>query len=369
MKQTPEMTRAMSGLTIKGEVFFTSLLYTLKIEPKPDLPAPAATDGVHLYYQPEQFAKDFTDTQRVFVLVHEILHVVLMHSLRRGIRDPKRWNVACDHVVNLLCNDYGFPTPTGYYNDTRYKGMTAEQVYDLLPEDAGKGEPQDVLDYNPDVNDGKTRAEVEREVAINTSNAVQAAKAAGKDSAALKRMIGEAQVQREPWYQHLRRYMTTMNARNYNWSRINVRHAILHGVVTPQQKSEQMGKVVFGIDCSGSITEKQLSAMGAHLSDILKDVTPSEVVIMYFDSEVCHVDAYTDMNAVALTPHGGGGTDFDPVFVKVAEDHSDAQLVVMFTDLYGSFGDGCVCDVLWVSQTERVEVPFGELIYGDLNEG
>jgi predicted metal-dependent peptidase len=379
--QTPEFSRAASRLTC-SDIFFTTLLYTLKVEARTDLPAAAATDGVHLYYHPTRFAKEFTDAERVFVLVHELLHVILFHSLRRGIRDPERWNIACDHVVNLLCVEYKFTRTADCFCDSKYTGMTAEQVYDLLQEEeksggksgkpgkAGDGLSGDVMDYDPSQNEGKSKAQVEREIAISAESALQAAKAAGSVPSGMKRMLGVSQVDREPWYQHLRRYLTSMHARQYNWSRIDSRRAVLHGVISPSQKSEQMGKLVFGIDCSGSITDKQLGAMGAHISDLLKDVTPSSVVVVYFDSTPCHVDEFTGPDYhVTLEPHGGGGTSFGPVFEYVQEHQADATLVIMFTDLFGSFGEGnSVCDTLWVSQTESVDVPFGELIYGDLNE-
>ena len=372
MKHTPEFTKAASSLTCSN-IFFTALLYQLKVEARSDLPAVAATDGVHLYYHPERFAKELNTQERVFALVHEILHVILFHSLRRGIRDPRKYNIACDHAANLLCVEYGFVTfeqikKHGWFADPQYKGMTAEKIYDLLPDDCGQSDG-DVMDYDPSQNEDKPKSEVEREIAIGTEQAAQAAKASGQDTRGMQRTIKDAQVQREPWYQHLRRYITSMHPVQYNWARIDSRRAVLHGVIAPRQKSESMGKIVFGIDCSGSITEKQLSAMGAHITDLLKDVTPSEVVVMYFDSEVCHIDEFTGPDYyVQLSPHGGGGTAFEPVFEKVAELHSDAQLVCMFTDLFGSFGEDPAMPVLWVSQTESIEVPFGELIYGDLNE-
>lgn len=369
-----EFSKAVSTLTL-SDVFFTTLLYTLKVEAKSDLPAAAGTDGVHLYYHPERFAKEFTASERVFVLVHELLHVILFHSLRRGIRDPDLWNIACDFVVNLMADEHNFTRPKDCCFNKKYAGMTAEQVYDLLISEGGSQEPKgglvgDVLDYDPSSNEGKSRADVEREIAIGAQAAMQAAKAAGKLSENMRRVLGEAQVTREPWYQHLRRYITSMHARQYNWSRIDSRRAVLHGVISPSQKSEQMGKLVFGIDCSGSITEKQLGAMSAHISDLLKDVTPTDVAVVYFDSAVCHVEEFTGPDYhVRLAPHGGGGTDFAPVFEYVEENHSDAALVIVFTDLYGNFDfSSPAVDTLWVSQTEKVEVPFGNLIYGDLNE-
>jgi predicted metal-dependent peptidase len=161
-----------------------------------------------------------------------------------------------------------------------------------------------------------------------------------------------------------------MHARAYTWAKVDARRAVLHGIVSPMQRTETMGKIVFAVDESGSITDKQLAAMGAHIKDILNDVNPKEVVVMYFHSIVSHVDVFTDMGGFVLESHGTGGTCFEPIFEKVQEEHSDAQLVCVLTDLYGSFPDGFeVCDTLWISNTEGVGVPFGEVICADFNEG
>jgi predicted metal-dependent peptidase len=376
MKHTLEMSRAISNLTCQ-DIFFTAMLYTLKIEAREDLPAAAATDGVHLYYHPERFAREFNNAERIFVLVHELLHVILFHPLRRGIRDPKRWNIACDHVVNLLCEEYKFTKPKACYCDPQYMGMTAEQVYNKLPPESrkqskkgDKGLAGDIMDYDPTQNEGKPASEVERETAVSTLRAQHAAKAAGQKSGGRDRMFEAAQVQREPWHQHLRRYMTTMTAREYNWAKMDTKRAALHGVVAPRLWAEGMGKIVIWVDCSGSVSNKQLGAMGEHISDIAKQALPKEVVVGYFDSIVCHVDTFTGPDYhITLSPHGGGGTKFKPMFEYMQEHHTDAQVAIVFTDLHGSFGESNpVCDTLWVSQTETVKVPFGELIYGDLNE-
>src|SRR5512143_3671075 len=112
-QQTPEFSQAVSRMTLTN-IFFTALFYNLRVEQKPDLPASAGTDGVTLYYNPEWFAK-FDTTEAVFTLLHEIGHVILFHSLRRGARDPHKWNIACDHAVNLMLKEYGYKSyPTDY---------------------------------------------------------------------------------------------------------------------------------------------------------------------------------------------------------------------------------------------------------------
>lgn len=405
-QHSAEFTRAVSRLTLTN-IFFTALLYNLELIRDDELKGPdgspgvACTDGVRLIYNATTLLSMFTDAERVSLLAHEIMHVILFHSLRRGIREPLLWNVACDFVVNGLLQEYGFAmgktiTPAqgkaggkGWLLDPAFKGLSAEQVYDLLFKSqqqdktegcSGPGDGSmkpgptgyDVKDYDATVpeNGGKPKAEVEREIGIATEKALQAAKAAGQLSAGMKRIFGDAQVVHEPWYDHLRRYMNTIRSAQYNWNRINARRAVLFGIVSPDTKSEKMGKIAVGIDCSGSITSAQLSSMGAHLSDIARECNPESITAIYFDSKVCHVETFEGPDYdIKLEPHGGGGTCFEPVFKYVEQEMSAPQLMLMFTDLYGSFPENFhMCDTLWITATEGREVPFGEIILADFND-
>src|ERR1700749_2583438 len=59
----------------------------------------------------------------------------LHHHVRRSGRDPKRWNVACDYAINPLLVDAGLSLPEGVLLDNRLRGMSAEQIYNLLETD------------------------------------------------------------------------------------------------------------------------------------------------------------------------------------------------------------------------------------------
>ena len=394
---TPEMTQAISRLTIT-DIFFTALLYSLKLEMRPDdhpiwrgHSPTMATDSVRLYYS-ATFAAALTTAERTSVLVHELLHVILYHPLRRGIRHPLLWNIACDYVVNLLLVEYGYAMPTGKFAgipaDRRFAGMSAEQVYDVLLKEqpsqgdgSGDGEPgenipgadsmmQDIRDYLAGENEGKPASQVEREIGIATEKALQSAKASGQSSSRMKGVLEDAQVQREPWFSHLRRYITTLNARAYNWARIDTRRAVSLGIIAPQMRTEQMGQILVSIDESGSLTDPQLSAIGAHLSDICRDCRPKSVVVIRHTDEVTHVEEFEGPDyRMVLERKSTGGTDFRPVFDLIATDYSGAQVVLMMTDMYGPMGDvPPPCDVLWVTSSRDVQAPFGEIIGADFND-
>lgn len=391
MENSPEFSRAVSQMTLDN-IFFTALFYNLKVIRDDNLQMPgggpgvACTDGVRFTYRADTFRSMFTNAERVSVLAHEILHVILYHPLRRSIRDPLLWNIACDHAVNLLLKEYGFAVGKEWLCDAQHKGLSAEQIYDKLLQNAKQGggnQPgsgqgqcgptgQDVLEYDPNAegNEGKSKAEVEREIGIGTEKALQAAKASGQLPANMKRLLEDAQVVREPWYQHLRRFMTSLHSRTYNWSRINTRRAVLFGIVSPDFRSETMGKIVAAIDCSGSISSAQLGAMGAHLSDLARECAPKEVVVLYFDSRISHEEVFEGPDyQIELAPHGGGGTAFEPIFDRVEERHNDAQVVLVFTDMYANLNfEGPSMPVLWVTPNTDANITFGEIIPADFHD-
>ena len=89
-----------------------------------------ATDGVSLYYNPE-FVDTLNSATLAGVLAHEVMHPALQHHVRRSGRDPRRWNEACDYAINPLLLDAGLSLPEGVLVDHRFRGMSAEQIYNL----------------------------------------------------------------------------------------------------------------------------------------------------------------------------------------------------------------------------------------------
>src|SRR3954447_8312607 len=124
--------------------FFGSLLFRLKSQESRSVKT-MATGGIRLYYNPE-FVDRLTAATLAGALAHEVLHPALQHHVRRSGRDPKRWNVACDYAINLVLVDAGLSLPEGVLLDSRFRGMSAEQIYNLLETDS---EPE----HEPDGDD------------------------------------------------------------------------------------------------------------------------------------------------------------------------------------------------------------------------
>ena len=110
--------------------FFGSLLYRLK-DRESHAVKTMATDGVSLLWNPE-FVETLTAATLAGTLAHEVMHPALRHHLRRSRREPKRWNIACDYAINPLLVDAGLKLPEGVLLESRFRGMSAEQIYNLL---------------------------------------------------------------------------------------------------------------------------------------------------------------------------------------------------------------------------------------------
>ena len=77
---------------------------------------------------------DLTGEEWLFVYVHELLHVALLHQSRTAGRDPEVFNWANDFVINGWLVEMGVGTlpKIGALYDPALAGKTSEEVYDLL---------------------------------------------------------------------------------------------------------------------------------------------------------------------------------------------------------------------------------------------
>jgi predicted metal-dependent peptidase len=374
--------------------FFGSLLFRLKGRECRSIKT-MATDGVSLFYNPD-FVETLNAATLAGTLAHEVMHPALHHHARRSGRDPERWNVACDYAINPLLIDAGLSLPEGVLIDDRFRGMSAEQIYNLLeselePEQDSGHESQDdesgeeetndssdgdsnppsapvtdggigqVLDAPEADEESQTIEEQAREWEVAVSQAATVAKQAGKLPAGLKRTLEGAAEATVDWREMLRRFWSETSPADYSWMRPNRRH-IWAGVYLPGVIREGVGEVAIAVDCSGSVNPRQLKLFEAEVRSIVECQRPERVYVLYFDAEVHKVETYEAGQPIRLNPVGGGGTDFGPCFDWLDEHGIQPQSLVFLTDLYGSFPQMAPAyPVLWASTGGR-EAPFGEVI-------
>jgi len=130
---------ARVGLLLRAS-FFGNLATRLKLVNADGWCPTAATDGRNFYYN-SRFVNDLKPKEIEFLFGHEVLHCVYDHMGRRGERDPQLFNIANDYCVNgdLKKHRVGeFITTVPCLYDAKYEGMSSEQIYDILYENAEK---------------------------------------------------------------------------------------------------------------------------------------------------------------------------------------------------------------------------------------
>lgn len=343
----------------KGHGFFGMLALRLKLVEDPGVKT-LAVDGKHVFYNPEFVVNELTDSLTRSALAHEVMHCVFEHINRRGERSARKWNQAGDYAINLVLEDAGFEIGKSWLLNRAYVDMTADEIYNLLPDD-NDGDGNDPL---CDVQSGNSHdadeANVEWKVAA--VQAATAAKAQGNLPGALQRFVEEITAPpKVDWRQQLRQFVTEISKEDYAWSRPNRRY-LSAGLYLPGLWSESMGEIAVVIDTSGSIDQHTLNAFGNEIKSIAAAVRPSRIHVIYCDSEVNHVDEFDATQELHFDMHGGGGTDFRPPFVHLEEQGVTPRCLVYLTDLYGPGPEHVDYPVLWVCTTDQV-APTGQTIH------
>jgi predicted metal-dependent peptidase len=379
--------------------FFGTLLFRLGARARSSI-ATMATDGVSLYFNPE-FVETLSSAELIGTMAHEVMHPALQHHTRRSGRKPKRWNMACDYAINPLLVDAGLTLPKNVLLDDRFRGMSAERIYNLLEDEeekdkrncsedksqkggeswsnddseqreSGEGNglsaPQtpggigQVLDApEPDEDGGQSVEEQARDWQIAVEQAENVARLAGKMPAGAMRSVEASKAAQVDWRELLRRAWSETIPADYSWTRPNRRH-IWTGLYLPGVVSEGVGEICIAVDCSGSIHDRQLGLFETEIRSIFGGQQPRLVHVLYFDTEVQKYEAFQAGQPVKLTPVGGGGTDFRPCFSWVAARGIQPQTMVFLTDLCGTFPEKVPpYPVLWASTGTR-QAPFGQVI-------
>ncbi len=133
MNEVEQKLTAARTRLILDKPFLGALVLRLPlIEAKGNWCTSSATDAKSLYYNANYF-KPLSFSQVQFVLAHEALHCGLSHFARRQNRDLHRWNLACDYAVNLMLTEDGLEPAPGALLDEAYIGLSAEEIYPLIP--------------------------------------------------------------------------------------------------------------------------------------------------------------------------------------------------------------------------------------------
>jgi hypothetical protein len=393
-----QLVTARVGLLLKSS-FFGNLATRLKLVNADEWCSTAATDGRNFYYN-SRFVKMLRPKELEFLFGHEVLHVVYDHFGRRMSRDAQLWNVANDYAVNgdLVRHRVGEKiTSVPCLFDNKYDGMSSEEIYDNLYENAEKININQLIDKllddhleaegdGSDGNDGdddkdgkgrpKLTAEERQQIRDEIKEAVlSAAQAsdAGNIPSGVKRIIQNLTEPKMNWRELLRMQMESTIKSDFTWMRAS-RKGWHMDAVMPGMKNDEMIDICVMLDASGSIDESMLKDFLGEVQGIMDQFGQFRIHIATFDTEVYNSQTYDSENMETMLDYevsGGGGTDFDCIFTYLKDEQIEPKRLIVFTDGYpfGSWGDENYVDTLWILHgTKTIVPPWGQYAYYEENE-
>ena len=352
----------------------------------------ACTNGRDERYG-RKFVASLKDSELNFVVLHENLHKAFRHLTtwkKLHDEDHRLANEACDYVINLKLKDIdpyektiAMPRFTDGPNkgkqmglvDEKYRGMHAKQVFDLLKEEkecegerGGKGEGGsggegddegqgfDDHDWDGAKEMGEAeKKELEREIDQAIRQGVMAhQKIAGTGAGGLDRDLLDLLEPKVDWREMLREFVkATCSAKDTSsWRRVN-RRFLSTGTYMPSLIGEKVGHLVVAVDTSGSVGQAELSGFLTEVRGITEEVKPSQVDLIYWDSEVAAHEEYTETMVGDIInstkPRGGGGTSPSCVSQYLKDKRIEPECVIVLTDGYvgNDWGNEWTAPVLW----------------------
>ena len=392
-----KLVTARIALLLKAP-FFGNLATRLQLVNADEWCPTAATDGRKFYYNSE-FLKKMPAKQLEFLMGHEVLHCVYDHMGRRGERDPQLWNIADDYCVNqdLLDQKIGEKIPVGLY-EPKYRGWSAEEVYDDLYKNAEKIDINDLLDKMIDEHldgdedddgegntdsDGKGKSgrprlteEEKKQIRDEIKEAVMTAAqtvGAGSLPAGVRRMIKDLTAPQLDWRALLQQQIQSTLRTDYTWARASRKGWDMDAIM-PGSDFDKEIDICVSIDASGSMTDDMLRDILSEIKGIMESYTSFRLHLWSFDTEVYNATMFTAENLDDIMDWevgGGGGTMFMCNWEYMRERDILPKKFVMFTDgYYGDcWGDPDYCDTLFIVHGgNKEEATFGITAHYELSK-
>lgn len=341
----------------------------------------------------KSFVEKLEFAEFMFVNLHEIAHVALMHTTRCKNRDPQIWNIAADLYVNkLLSDEFSIqPGQKDKENDIKFlKGGCycstidldidyTENIYDAIIDDLKKqgytGLSSDIgktfkitytgssdnNSYFCDSDDKYSKFSAEIKITGSSDDLIKGEGSDIENESEARRLLSEASVRNEmrnagsttgrlelmvkdilkshvDWKKLLRKYCIRVLSSDSTFSnpdkRMFYQDAIYPGQSLDEKLSIKGVKVCF--DSSGSISKEDIAYFYGQVKELMKEFKIDTEVI-YWDTEAYSMGKTDNVNDIINKGgYGRGGTDPSCLFEYFDSKKCSVKPVVtlIFTDGY-----------------------------------
>lgn len=347
-------------MTRPNSVFFTTICFSLRHMFDDTVPT-ACTNGKWIKFG-TKFFMDLDIEERIFLLLHETLHCAYLHMLRTPAGTcPDKWNIACDHAINLQLIERGYKMPKGGCADNQFKGLSAEEIYALLPNNPGKPQMQDLIAGDGDPADTQrvmqdilVQASIQSKIAEDKPGTIP-----GEIQIFLNRLLNP----KLPWERLLQKYLQAFAKNDYTWRKPNRRYFPTNYL--PSLYSESLIDLTVAVDTSDSVSNEDFLRFISETHSMLRMMKPKKMTFIQFDTQIKSVDEISSIRGLMGTTFTGrGGTCIGPVIQWANENKP--QLLLVFSD-----GEFCFyaqnmtkVNTLWlIHDNVKFTAPFGKTIH------
>lgn len=356
---------------VKNSAFLAPLLCNLEVKIDSSVET-AGTDGKNLFIN-EEFFRNISDEERIFVLLHEVWHVARLHMLRRNGRDPKLWNIACDiRINNDIRRSFNF-------NDVRWnifihdgqfdydKVASEEEIYDKLLKEAHKYSNKqnlisdDVKESDPNDQNSVKPSEIINKV-VNAYQNANLTNSAGNIPGAYEDFLDNFLKPVVPWTTLLNNYLTDLSEKDFSWKKPSRRFEDMY-LPSLEDTEGALKHIVFFLDTSGSISDEDVKRFNSEVKFIHDYFNPKKLTIIQFDTKIRHIQEYTNEDSYEkVKVIGRGGTSLEEVEEYIKKNKPTCS--VIFSDMYCTPMNKVPYPVIFiVSGNPRWNSSFGKVIH------
>lgn len=300
-------------------------------------------NGKALLYN-EKYWKKLSEAEKLAVQIHELLHIVNLHTKRIGERDKNIWNIACDMALNYQIQASGYQLPQGAIFG---ENASAEELYKMLEEikldNSSNGK---TLFFNSQ-NEIKER-ELSNDLLSNNLDGTNTSENAETDEAVKNSisLIGKGSTDFSKFYIPKKSKVNWQSKfSNLIKSTLGDEYDYLDyefdelGVCDDILSRKPTAKICALVDESGSIDDNEYSKFIGELKQMSKF---AEISICGFTDE----DSFYPIDIKKYHRTKIGGTDVIPTYQRACEYGFD--LIVILTDGYLIFPKNEPITTIWV---------------------
>lgn len=334
--------------------------------------------------------QDYSHINLTYLLCHELLHILNKHGIRRGNRIHEVWAVACDHVIEnyLKLLSHIIRPYQNHYNivddlNIALPNCSAEQAYDWLianqhlvniklksQNENNNGDEPNIIEVSSTKSkkvfeissniggiDNSSDEEMNPIIIHQTEQLVAESRAIfenlkqkGNIPSYLKTYLDMILRVDIPWERLVEKAIKTniiMKPDDRSWHNLN-KFFMPHNINLPgyslSEARESVGKLIIGLDSSGSINDKNLKQFSSVIENSMMYF--KETHLLVHDIDIHQRRVFDKDNIFSFYEfikkegyQGRGGTSHKYLFDEIEEkywkeDKDDLSMVICLTDNY-----------------------------------